>query len=182
METTPLTILSVEDDPALACAVRLVLEADGHEVRSVENGLAAQQVLARDWPDLIILDLLLPGMDGFDLCEWISAHQPAPLCPPVLVVTALDMRAQRLVAYERGAQDYLTKPFDMHELLVKVRTWGIVSRGMQALRACEVVTLATPSALPQDIAAPPKAPTTAGRGLLASRPSTLPILRQGAQP
>ena len=135
MDTEPLDILLVEDNPTIAGALRLALESEGHLLRVEEDGLAAQRRLEREWPDLLLVDIMLPGLDGFTLCAWTRDRQPMELYLPVVVLTALDMPIQKRLGFEHGAHDYITKPFDMNVLLAKVRIWGQVGRCVHELYA-----------------------------------------------
>ncbi|MBP2472475.1 two-component system response regulator MprA [Crossiella equi] len=111
-------ILVVEDDTAVRTAVELALAGAGHDVRAVADGGLALAEIA-DWrPDLVVLDLLMPFTDGLTVCRRLrSAGDPTP----VLVLTARDSVADRIEGLDAGADDYLVKPFDLHELLARVR-------------------------------------------------------------
>ena len=123
------TILVVEDDPDIAQLVQLHLRDTGYDVDMAQNGPAGlQQALARPY-DLIILDLMLPGMDGLELCRKLRASSRYSL---VLMVTAKSTELDRVMGLEVGADDYLTKPFSILELLARVKA---LFRRMDALRA-----------------------------------------------
>ena len=111
-------ILVVEDEPTIAQAVAARLVADGFEVRVVADGPAAVDRFRADRPDLVVLDLMLPGLDGLEVCRRIQAERPVP----VLMLTARDDETDLLVGLAVGADDYLTKPFSMRELTARVRT------------------------------------------------------------
>ena len=109
-------ILIVEDDPALSRVLRDLLIAEGYEVQSVSDGNAAVRVAAGFAPDLVILDINLPGRSGFDLCRlWSQQHIP------VIMASVRGHKADRLTGLELGADDYVTKPFDLEEVLARVR-------------------------------------------------------------
>jgi two-component system, OmpR family, copper resistance phosphate regulon response regulator CusR len=111
-------ILVVEDEGPIATAVRSVLEADGHGVDVVADGLEVQ-AWARAYPyDLVILDIVLPGIDGLEVCARLRADG---LAAPILMLTALDAVEDRVAGLDRGADDYLAKPFAMAELEARVR-------------------------------------------------------------
>ena len=110
-------ILVVEDDELLRDALTAQLSVAGHQVESVGDGRAAQLVLSQATPDAVVLDLGLPGLDGLQVLDWIRLREPAL---PVLIVTARDGIEDRVVGLQRGADDYLTKPFDMNELQARV--------------------------------------------------------------
>ncbi|TQM01445.1 DNA-binding response OmpR family regulator [Actinoallomurus bryophytorum] len=111
-------ILVVEDEPTIAQAVAARLGAEGFEVRVVGDGPTAVEGFRAYVPDLVVLDLMLPGMDGLEVCRRIQAERPAP----VLMLTARDDETDLLVGLAVGADDYLTKPFSMRELTARVRT------------------------------------------------------------
>lgn len=120
--THPATILAVEDDPSILQIVALLLEDEGFKVLQASNGEAALAVLETFRPDLIISDVMMPGMDGFDLYEHVR-QQPGFAQIPFIFLTAKSRRADVRRGMELGADDYLTKPFEAEELLsaVKVR-------------------------------------------------------------
>ncbi|MCY7417801.1 MAG: response regulator transcription factor [Chloroflexi bacterium] len=111
-------ILCVEDEPAIAAAIRDALVREGHAVDHVTRGDEVLDWLAAYTYDLVILDLVLPGMEGMDVCRQIRARG---LNTPVLMVTALDQVEDRVRGLDTGADDYLSKPFAMNELLARVR-------------------------------------------------------------
>jgi DNA-binding response OmpR family regulator len=128
-QMAPRTILVVEDDPDIAQLVHLHLRDTGYDVDVAPDGPAGlQQALARSY-DLIILDLMLPGMDGLELCRKLRASSRYSL---VLMVTAKSTELDRVMGLEVGADDYLTKPFSILELLARVKA---LFRRMDALRA-----------------------------------------------
>ncbi|GAB3990610.1 response regulator transcription factor [Actinoallomurus acanthiterrae] len=107
----------VEDEPAIAQAVADRLAAEGFEARTVADGPGAVAAFTEYRPDLIVLDLMLPGFDGLEVCRRIQAQRPVP----VLMLTARDDETDLLVGLGVGADDYLTKPFSMRELTARVR-------------------------------------------------------------
>jgi len=110
-------ILVVEDERALADAVGYALRGDGHEVEAVDDGEAAISA-AIDRPfDLLVLDLMLPGVSGIEVCRRLRSESPIP----ILMLTARDAEVDRVLGLEAGADDYVTKPFSMSELLARVR-------------------------------------------------------------
>ena len=110
-------ILVVEDEPALADAVGYALRADGHEVELAEDGEEALAAVSRDAFDALVLDVMLPGISGVELCRRIRADNAVP----IVMVTARDAVVDRVVGLEAGADDYISKPFAMSELLARVR-------------------------------------------------------------
>lgn len=110
-------ILIVEDETTLQEALAYNLRRQGYEVELAGDGQAALNVARRIRPDLIILDIMLPGMDGFEVCRILRQE----MTTPVLMLTARDDEIDRVVGLEVGADDYLTKPFSMRELLARVK-------------------------------------------------------------
>ena len=111
------TILLVEDARDLAQVIARELEASGHRVLAATDGLAALEVHARERPDAVILDWMLPKLDGLEVLRRLRQAAPTP----VLMLTARGEETDRVVGLELGADDYLTKPFSMRELVARVR-------------------------------------------------------------
>ena len=110
-------ILVVDDEPPIVSLVRGYLEREGWEVRSVGDGIGALDVL-REWdPDAVVLDLMLPGMDGIEVCTRLRAFSNAY----VLMLTARSEEIDRIVGLTIGADDYLTKPFSPRELVARLK-------------------------------------------------------------
>ncbi|MGD2146354.1 MAG: response regulator, partial [Anaerolineae bacterium] len=114
-------ILVVDDRPSTAKAMADFLGMAGYEVAVVLDGSEALERIADDVPDLVLLDVMMPGMDGFEVCRRIKGN-PATLFLPVVLVTGLKQSEDRLKGVEAGADDFLTKPPDQHELLARVRS------------------------------------------------------------
>jgi DNA-binding response OmpR family regulator len=112
------TILLVEDAAAIAAAVQTALEREGFAVEVVEDGRQALARLNQALPDLIILDLMLPDVDGLDVCR---AVRRMPTYVPIIMLTARDEDVDKVVGLELGADDYITKPFNTRELIARVR-------------------------------------------------------------
>jgi DNA-binding response OmpR family regulator len=112
-------ILVVEDDRAIAELVQLYLRREGHEVQIVDNGASALRRLESDPTsvDLVVLDLMLPGLDGRGVCRRLRATSDLP----IIMLTALDDVRDKIEGLELGADDYVTKPFNPQELVVRVR-------------------------------------------------------------
>ena len=110
------TILVVEDEDAIAQAIASRLRAEGFRVELVGDGIAAVQTCSQLTPDLVVLDLMLPGLDGLEVCRRIQAERVVP----VLMLTARDSETDMLVGLAVGADDYLTKPFSPRELVARV--------------------------------------------------------------
>jgi len=113
----PETILVVEDEPALQETLVYSLEKQGYLVEAVGDGRAALEAARRLKPDLILLDIMLPELDGFEVCKILRKE----MSTPILMLTARDDEIDRVVGLEVGADDYLTKPFSMRELLARVK-------------------------------------------------------------
>src|ERR671934_2707111 len=112
------TVLVVDDEPIVRDVVVRYLRRDGHETREAATGDAARELLERETLNLVVLDLMLPGMDGLSLCRWIRARGDLP----VIMLTALGEETDRIVGLEVGADDYVTKPFSPRELAARVKT------------------------------------------------------------
>jgi len=114
----PESILVVEDEPSLQETLAYNLKKDGYGVETVGDGLSALEAARRIKPDLIILDIMLPKMDGFEVARILRKEMTAA----ILMLTARDDEIDRVVGLEVGADDYLTKPFSMRELLARVKS------------------------------------------------------------
>jgi len=110
-------ILVVDDEPHMVRLVEANLRAAGYKVLSAVDGQAALQVIPREQPDLIILDIMLPGLDGYEVCRRIREYSAVP----VLMLTARSNEIDLVRGFDVGADDYLAKPFAVNELLVRVR-------------------------------------------------------------
>jgi DNA-binding response OmpR family regulator len=109
-------VLVVEDDPVLTRVLRDNLAFEGFEVRSVADGLQAQTVEKEYVPDLVLLDVNLPGVSGFELCEmWRRRSQV-----PIILLTAMGQKSDKVRGLQLGADDYVTKPFDLEELMARI--------------------------------------------------------------
>lgn len=111
------SILLVEDEENLQEALKLNLELEGYEVTCANNGAIALKKVDEEYYDLILLDIMLPEVDGFDVCERIRLKN---IDTPVLMLSARSGSADRIAGLRRGADDYLTKPFNLEELLLRV--------------------------------------------------------------
>jgi two-component system alkaline phosphatase synthesis response regulator PhoP len=111
------SILLVEDEENLQEALKLNLELEGYEVTCANNGAIALKKVDEEYYDLILLDIMLPQVDGFDVCERIRLKN---IDTPVLMLSARSGSADRIAGLRRGADDYLTKPFNLEELLLRV--------------------------------------------------------------
>jgi DNA-binding response OmpR family regulator len=111
------TVLVVDDEPVVRDVVVRYLEQEGYRTLQAGDGDTARDLLERETPSLVVLDLMLPGTDGLALCSWIRARSQLP----VIMVTALGEEADRLTGLELGADDYLTKPFSPRELVARIK-------------------------------------------------------------
>ena len=121
------SILVVEDEEAIAEAVRVRLASEGYEVRVAGDGPEALRMAGDERPDLVVLDLMLPGMDGLEVCRELQRDSWVP----VLMLTARADEADKVAGLAVGADDYMTKPFSLRELAARVRA---ILRRMERMR------------------------------------------------
>lgn len=117
-------ILVVDDEPNILHLVRMYLEREGYKVQSATNGITALEAHDRVRPALLILDIMLPNLDGLEVCRKLRAAG-SPI--PILMLTARDEDIDKIIGLELGADDYLTKPFNPRELVARVK--AILRRG-----------------------------------------------------
>jgi DNA-binding response OmpR family regulator len=122
------TVLVVDDEPIVRDVVVRYLEREGYATLEAGDGDDARRLVEGGSPDLVVLDVMLPGTDGLELCRWIRARSELP----VIMLTARGEEADRIVGLELGADDYVTKPFSPRELAARVRTVLRRSRGSPA--------------------------------------------------
>jgi two-component system response regulator MprA len=122
-------VLVVDDDARIAAAVRRALVYEGYEVAVAENGPAALASARDELPDLVVLDVMMPGLDGVEVCRRLRAASDVP----ILMLTARDSTSDRVRGLDSGADDYLVKPFAYDELLARVR--ALLRRGGRGPRA-----------------------------------------------
>ncbi|MFJ3880252.1 response regulator transcription factor [Streptomyces sp. NPDC090077] len=115
-------ILVVDDDPTVSEVVAGYLQRAGFTVHRAADGPAALEAAARHRPDLVVLDLMLPGMDGLEVCRRLRANGNATHTLPVVMLTARGDEEDRILGLEVGADDYVTKPFSPRELVLRVRS------------------------------------------------------------
>ena len=108
----------VDDEPPMRTALKRALELGGYEVALAADGSAGLESAAELSPDLVVLDVLMPGVDGLEVCRTLRARGDRT---PILMLTARDAVADRVEGLEAGADDYLVKPFALEELLARVR-------------------------------------------------------------
>jgi DNA-binding response OmpR family regulator len=131
MATQVQTVLVVEDESSIASFVALYLKNAGYKVRTVGTGEAALEQVADERPDLIVLDLMLPDIDGIEVCRRIRKSSEVP----ILMLTARDEDVDKIIGLEVGADDYLTKPFNPRELVARVKS--ILRRAVPEKREIE---------------------------------------------
>jgi len=115
------TILIVDDDPANRETLLSILEPEGYQLATAENGWQAIEQAKTLQPDVILLDVMMPGMNGFEVCRSIRDHEPLAEVP-ILFLTALDDQQAVMNGITSGGDDFITKPFDRHELRARLRT------------------------------------------------------------
>jgi len=117
MSDKKFSILLVEDEENLQEALKLNLELEGYEITGAYDGAEALQAVQKEYFNLIILDVMLPEIDGITVCETIRLSNPDI---PILILSAKNSSADRVLGLKKGADDYLTKPFNLEELLIRV--------------------------------------------------------------
>jgi DNA-binding response OmpR family regulator len=125
------TVLVVDDEPMIRDVVVQYLRREGYATLEAGDGDVARELLEREWPSLVVLDLMLPGTDGLALCRWIRDRSQLP----VIMLTARGDEADRIVGLELGADDYVTKPFSPRELVARVRT--VLRRSSRAVEEAD---------------------------------------------
>ena len=128
--TTKLSLLLVEDHRELAETVGAYLEACGHDVDYAADGLVALHLAVTESYDVLVLDIMLPGMDGFAVCRRL--REDARVTTPVIMLTARDELDDKLTGFGAGADDYLVKPFDMPELAARIEALARRAKGLAA--------------------------------------------------
>jgi two-component system, OmpR family, KDP operon response regulator KdpE len=111
------TILTVDDDPHVVRSLRAALESHGYAVRAAPSGASALEACASERPDVVLLDLAMPGLDGVEVCRRLRSWSQIP----ILVLSARVQEAEKVRALDAGADDYVTKPFGTEELLARIR-------------------------------------------------------------
>ena len=111
-------ILIVEDEPGMVAGLRDNFEFEGYQVLSAMDGVSGLERALADTPDLVILDVMMPRMSGLDVCKQLKSKRPAI---PIIMLTARGQEVDKVVGLELGADDYVTKPFSIRELLARVK-------------------------------------------------------------
>jgi DNA-binding response OmpR family regulator len=140
-------VLVVEDDATVAEVVTRYLERDGYTVRAAANGLEALELAASEPPDLVVLDVMLPGIDGLEVCRRLRERAPIP----VIMLTARGEEEDRVLGLELGADDYVSKPFSPRELMARVH--AVLRRASAPLTGSEPVGVIETDGLSIDLGA-----------------------------
>ena len=128
-------ILVIEDEPGVRLAVKDELEFEGFETELAEDGVRGLAAILRSPPDLIVLDVMLPGENGFEVCQKVRAHG---LRTPIIMITARSQEIDKVRGLDLGADDYITKPFGLSELVARIRAVLRRSRSSQERSALAV--------------------------------------------
>src|SRR3989338_2830236 len=120
MTATPKQILVVDAEPHIMNLIRLSLKNDQFQVAGVYSAREAMEYVKTATPDVIVLDIMMPGMNGYELCKMLRAH-PGTKETPIIILSAKSQMDDKLQAIDVGADDYLTKPFDPMELLKRIK-------------------------------------------------------------
>jgi signal transduction histidine kinase len=115
------TVLIVDDDDKNIRLIKLILSKDDYHIESASGGKEALDMVARQEPDIILLDIMMPGIDGFEVCKHLKADESTKHIP-VIMVTALQEKEHRLRAMDAGADDFISKPIDQTELLIRLKS------------------------------------------------------------
>lgn len=130
MASTSGTILLVEDDPIVSSLVSALLQREGYRTEAVQDAVAALERVQAGGVDLVLLDIGLPGMNGFELCRRLRAHE-GEIHLPILMLTGFVSDDDRHAGFAAGADDYLTKPVKQQDLLDRIRVWIRTRRYLQ---------------------------------------------------
>ena len=115
-------ILIVEDDPGVLRATSFILEKEGYQIITAQDGLEGLKKAKEDNPDLLILDVMLPGIDGFEICHSLRS-EPQTADMPILMFSAKGQESDKATGLKMGADDYITKPVDREVLIERVASW-----------------------------------------------------------
>ncbi|HEX9641629.1 MAG TPA: response regulator transcription factor [Candidatus Krumholzibacteria bacterium] len=132
------TIVAIEDEPDLLAVLQYNLTREGFRVESAKDGDEGLELIGKLRPDLILLDLMLPGMDGLEICRRVK-YDAATRHIPIIIVSAKGEEGDVILGLELGADDYITKPFSPRELLARVR--AVLRRGSERRKGSEPVRL-----------------------------------------
>lgn len=115
-------ILIIDDEVDLVETIRFPLELEGYQIIVAYNGEEGLQLARKEKPDLIILDLMLPKIDGYKICRFLKFDEKYKHIP-IIMLTARSQEKDRLLGKETGADEYITKPFDLHDLVAKIKKY-----------------------------------------------------------
>jgi two-component system response regulator RpaA len=142
-------ILIIDDDPAISELVSINLEMAGYDISQAEDGIQGQALALQVQPDLIMLDLMLPKVDGFTVCQRLR-REARTADIPILMLTALGQIQDKIEGFNAGADDYLTKPFDVEEMLARVRALlRRTDRIPQAAKHSEILSFGCLTLIPE---------------------------------
>ena len=113
-------VLVVEDDLPTIELLKFALQSEGFDTATVSDGVTALRAVEKEKPDLILLDVMIPGIDGFEVCQLLK-HNVKFMKIPIIMVTAKVRKEDRMIGFEKGADDYISKPFDPIELVARVK-------------------------------------------------------------
>lgn len=134
MENSPARILIVDDEPSITEFVSYAMQKEGYQTETASDGEEALRKIEEQHFDLFILDIMLPGIDGYELCRRIRAR----MSTPILFLSARDTESNKVVGLELGADDYLAKPFGVRELLARTRALLRRSQGSEITSSNEI--------------------------------------------
>ena len=126
----PAKVLVVDDEPLNILIAERVLQKKGYDTVSAPNGKKALEIAEKELPDLILLDIMMPEMDGFEVCEKLSASEITKNIP-VIFLTAVSDRDSLILAFQKGGKDYVRKPFHADELLARVNTHVALKKAIE---------------------------------------------------
>lgn len=144
------TIVIVDDDPSILELVRINLEMQGHNVISAPDGETGYALVQQHRPELVILDVMMPGVDGYTVCQRIRKHQEINETP-VLMLTALGVLEDKVKGFDVGADDYLVKPFEIPELMVRVRALLRRYTNTPAAAVTEILSVGDITLIPENL-------------------------------
>lgn len=148
MNESPARILVVEDDRAISQLVGAILDKESYRVTVAEDGESALRLARAERPDLVLLDVLLPGVNGFEVCQRLR-QDPSTCLIPIMLLTALDQIKDKVTGFKLGADEYMSKPFDALELLARVER--TIRRSREGLAANPLTGLPGGVALEEEI-------------------------------
>jgi len=122
-------VLIVEDDLSTVELLKVTLELEGYDVAIAYDGIEALRKVEHEKPDLIVLDIMLPGVDGFEVCQLLK-HNLKFMNIPIIMVTAKVRKEDRATGFEKGADDYITKPFEPAQLVERIKKF--IKKGKEA--------------------------------------------------